>query len=231
MKNTIEKDSIIIDLGAQPFIVSCALKLMGYEVIAYDYNPGPYLSLAEMFGVKVHKCDLERESLGIADESVNCAVLSEVIEHLHPYYINHTLSEVNRVLKVRGKLVITTPSIASLFRRIKLLLGMQPQYRTHVHEYTKGEVERLLIDHGFKIVKSFYTEVNDLSFINAAPEDYLNLKNYWKMLKVAIKKPTRLNVLRATAYPIVKLIPSLRMHIAVVAEKERITQLKGVERW
>ena len=51
------------------------------------------------------------------------------------------------------------------------------------------------------------------------------------MLKVAIKKPTRLNVLRATAYPIVKLIPSLRMLIAVVSEKERITQLKRVERW
>ena len=80
-------------------------------------------------------------------------------------------------------------------------------------------------------MKSFYTEVNDLSFINAAPEDYLNLKNYWKMLKVTAKKPTKLNVLRATAYPIVKLIPSLRMHIAVVSEKERITKLKGVERW
>ncbi|MEM0488816.1 MAG: hypothetical protein QW707_06410 [Candidatus Bathyarchaeia archaeon] len=56
-----------------------------------------------------------------------------------------------------------------------------------------------------KIVKSFYTEASDSSFINATPEDYLNLKNYWKTLKAAIKKPTRLNVLRATAYPIVKL--------------------------
>jgi len=33
------KGSIVVDLGAQPFIVSCALKLMGYEVIAYDYHP------------------------------------------------------------------------------------------------------------------------------------------------------------------------------------------------
>ncbi|MEM1510175.1 MAG: hypothetical protein QW096_09970 [Thermofilaceae archaeon] len=51
------------------------------------------------------------------------------------------------------------------------------------------------------------------------------------MLKVAIKKPTRLNVLRVTAYPIVKLTLSLRMHIAVLLKKERITQLKGVEKW
>ncbi|MEM2046016.1 MAG: hypothetical protein QXO20_07575 [Candidatus Bathyarchaeia archaeon] len=82
------KGGVIIDLGAQPFIVSCALKLMGYEVIAYDYNPGPYQSLAEMFGVKVHKCDLERDSLGIVDESVDCAVLSEVIEHLSHHYLD-----------------------------------------------------------------------------------------------------------------------------------------------
>jgi len=50
--------------------------------------------------------------------------------------------------------VITTPNIASLFRQIKLLLGMQPQYTLCVHEYTKSEVEKVPIDHGFKIVKS-----------------------------------------------------------------------------
>jgi len=226
-----QEGKVVVDLGASPFIMSCALKLMGYEVIAYDYDPQQYLNIAEAFNVKVFKCDLERDSLNMPSESVDCVVLSEVIEHLNPYYVSHAFAEVNRILKDGGVLIITTPNIASLFRRIKLLLGMQLQYRLHVHEYTKGEVERLLIDHGFKIVKSFYTEVNDLSFINATPEDYLNLKNYWEMLKAAIKKPTRLNVLRATAYPIVKLIPSLRMHIAVVAEKERITQLKGVERW
>jgi len=44
------------------------------------------------------------------------------------------------------------------------------QYTLHVHEYTKSEVEKVLIDHGFKIVKSFYTEVSDLSFINVTPE-------------------------------------------------------------
>lgn len=84
------KGSVVIDLGAQPFIVSCALKLMGYEVIAYDYDPQPYLNIAEMFNVKVYRCDLEHNSLVIPSGSVDCAVLSEVIEHLNPYYISHT---------------------------------------------------------------------------------------------------------------------------------------------
>ncbi|MEM0245046.1 MAG: methyltransferase domain-containing protein [Zestosphaera sp.] len=227
-----QKGGFVIDLGAQPFIMSCALKLMGYEVIAYDYDPEPYLSFAKMFDVKVVKCDLERDSLDLGSGSVDCAVLSEVLEHLHPYYVNHILNEVNRVLKIRGRFIITTPNIASLFRRMKLLLGMQPQYRFHVHEYTKDEVERLLIEHGFKIVKSFYTEVNDLFLLEATPEDYLNLRNYWGLLRVAIKRPTRLNVLRATAYPIVKIVPSLRMHVVVIAEKViPSSNLKRVERW
>jgi len=63
---------------------------------------------------------------------------------------------------VGGKLIITTPNIASLFRRAKLLMGKQPIYRFHVKEYTKNEVEGLLRDSGFKILESFYSEVNDL---------------------------------------------------------------------
>jgi len=223
--------NIVVDLGASPFIMSCALKLMGYEVIAYDYDPQQYSSIAEAFNIKVFKCDLERDSLNIPNESVDCAVLSEVIEHLNPYYVSHLLAEVNRVLKYGGTFIITTPNIASLFRRIKLLLGKQPQYRYHVHEYTRSEVEKLLIEQGLKILKSYYTEVNDLSFINATLEEYLNLRSYWKMLKITIKRPTSLNILRTAAYPVVKFVPSLRMLIVVVSKKESVSGMKKIERW
>jgi ribosomal protein L11 methylase PrmA len=32
--------STILDLGAQPFIISCALKKMGFNVTAFDIDPG-----------------------------------------------------------------------------------------------------------------------------------------------------------------------------------------------
>jgi 2-polyprenyl-3-methyl-5-hydroxy-6-metoxy-1,4-benzoquinol methylase len=35
----------MLDLGAQPFIISCALKRMGYNVVALDVEPEPYLSI------------------------------------------------------------------------------------------------------------------------------------------------------------------------------------------
>jgi len=53
-----EPGATLLDLGAQSFIISCALKRMGYNVIAIDAEPEPYLSIAESCGVDVVKCDL-----------------------------------------------------------------------------------------------------------------------------------------------------------------------------
>jgi len=75
-------------------------------------------------------------------------------------------------------LILTTPNIASLFRRLRLMLGLQPQYRYHVHEYTKSEVEQLLQQYGFDVVESFYSDVNDLTFVNAERDEYLALGSY-----------------------------------------------------
>lgn len=64
-----------------------------------------------------------------------------VIEHFH-YYVPQVLSEINKSLKPGGYLILTTPNIASLFRRLRLILGKQPIYRYHVREYTMpGRVE------------------------------------------------------------------------------------------
>jgi SAM-dependent methyltransferase len=204
---------------------------MGYEVIAYDYDPDRYLDIAKAFGVKVVKCDLERDSLGMQDGSIDCAILSEVIEHINPYYVDHTLSEINRILKVGGKIIVTTPNIASLFRRLKLLLGKQPVYRIHVKEYTKYEVEELLRNSGFKILESFYSEVNDLHYIEAKPCDYLRIDGYHDLIQILLKKPSRTNLLRTIAFPLEKAIPTLRMVIVVVAEKIKHVKPLSIERW
>jgi hypothetical protein len=45
---------------------------------------------------------------------------------------------------MRGYLILTILNIASLFRRLKLLLSKQPIYRHHVREYTMEEVLELI---------------------------------------------------------------------------------------
>jgi len=71
-----EQGSTVLDLGAQPFIISCALGKMGYDVVAFDIDPEPYMSIAEACNVNVVRCDLERDELGISN--ADCAVFTEV---------------------------------------------------------------------------------------------------------------------------------------------------------
>ena len=80
------------------------------------------------------------------------------------------------------------------------------------------EVLTMLEEAGFKPVEFYYSAVNDLTYVDAEPEDYKRLRGYAGLLKLAIKKPTKLNLLRAAAYPLVKLIPSLRMLIVAVSQ-------------
>jgi 2-polyprenyl-3-methyl-5-hydroxy-6-metoxy-1,4-benzoquinol methylase len=119
-----KRGSTVLDLGAQPFIISCALRKMGYDVVALDIDPEPYMRIAEACNVNVVMCDLERDELG--NDKADCAVFAEVLEHLHYYYVPLVLSKINRALKPGGVLILTTPNIASLFRRLRLLLGINP---------------------------------------------------------------------------------------------------------
>ena len=81
---------------------------------------------------------LKEMSLGI--NNADCALFTEILKHLHYYYVPLVLSKIIRALKPGGILILTTPNIASLFRRLRLLLGEQPIYRYHVREYTmKGK--------------------------------------------------------------------------------------------
>jgi SAM-dependent methyltransferase len=209
--------STVLDLGAQPFIISCALRKMGYDVVAFDIDPEPYMRIAEACDVNVVRCDLEKDELGV--DNADCAVFTEVLEHLHYYYVPLVLSKINKALKLGGALVLTTPNIASVFRRLRLLLGKQPIYRYHVREYTLGEVVEVVREAGFEVVEAYYSLVEDLTYIDAGPEDYLRVSNFVDLVRVAIRRPTKLNVLRALAYPLVRLRPSLRQLIVVVGVK------------
>jgi 2-polyprenyl-3-methyl-5-hydroxy-6-metoxy-1,4-benzoquinol methylase len=221
--------STILDLGAQPFILSCALRRMGYNVIAFDIEPETYRKIAEACDINVISCDLEKDDPGVSN--AECIVFTEVLEHLHYYYVPIVLNKINKALRREGVLILTTPNIASLFRRIKLLLGIQPIYRYHVREYTMNEILSVLREAGFEIMKAYYSIVNDLAFINAEPDDYLRISRFKEMLGIALKKPTKLNILRILAYPIVKLKPDTRQLMVIIAKKIKEQSLQNLERW
>lgn len=80
-----------------------------------------------------------------------------------------------------------------------------------------SEVIAVLREAEFDIVKAYYA-VNNLTYVNAEP---LKISEYIDLVKIAIKRRTKLNILRTLAYPLVKMLPSLRQLIVVVSVKVR----------
>ena len=100
----------------------------------------------------------------MSDESFDTVVCGELIEHLFqdPMFL---MSEVNRILKPGGHLILTTPNICSLRGVSAILQGYHPGFfhayikpaedgvvdARHNREYTPGEIYRLLLDAGFEV--------------------------------------------------------------------------------
>jgi hypothetical protein len=93
------------------------------------------------------------------------------------------------------------------------------------------EVVSLLREAGFEAIKAYYSIINDLTYIDADPEEYLRISGFEDLVKIVLKNPTKLNILRLLAYPIAKLRPSLRQLIVAVATKAREQAMQMLERW
>lgn len=104
-------------------------------------------------GVDAKSCDVTH-GLPFPDETFDCVYAGEVIEHLID--TDHFISEIHRVTKKGGCVILTTPNLASLHNRIRLLLGKYPvwvEYRLggegHVRAYTIEVMKSQLALHGF----------------------------------------------------------------------------------
>jgi ubiquinone/menaquinone biosynthesis C-methylase UbiE len=112
-----------------------------------------------------YRLNLEEEYIPVADETFDYVLCSEVVEHMEvdPMFM---LSEVNRVLKPNGMLILSTPNIASSRNITKMLNGLDPyfymQYRhtpslyRHNYEYTVYSITSVVTSAGFN--GSIWTE-------------------------------------------------------------------------
>ena len=94
-----------------------------------------------------------------------------------------------------------------------------------------SEVQSMLREAGFEIIKAYYSLVNDLTYIDADPKEYLRISSFKDMTKTVIKRPTKLNILRLLAYPIVNLWPSSRQLIVNVSLKIQEQAIQIGDRW
>jgi len=104
--------------------------------------------------------DLEHERFPFADGAFDAVLFCEVIEHLfeNPVF---TLSEIHRVLKPGGALILSTPNAARSGNLLRIFFGGNPfdQYHLgsplrgsrHSREFTLHELESLIGGCGFRI--------------------------------------------------------------------------------
>ncbi len=109
-----------------------------------------YKNHAESLGIAVASINLEIEAFPYADEYFDVVVVNQVMEHVKEFF--WIASEMNRVLKPGGLLIVGVPNLASWHNRLLLLLGRQPTsirlLGPHVRGYTKQSLVQAMTEYG-----------------------------------------------------------------------------------
>lgn len=144
----------IVELGSDKPFLTHHLRTLNprsrVQTISIDIPYSPY---------PIIRIDIESEAFPFADASVDDVVFTEVLEHLFrdPAW---TIAEIARVLKVGGRLFLTTPNACGYDVLVNLLSQVNPNGRNqfyesiesgHPHLWTADECRILLEAHGFVI--------------------------------------------------------------------------------
>jgi len=79
-------------------------------------------------------CDLNKEKLPYPDNQFDIIIFTEVIEHI--YNPGFVLKEINRILKPKGKLYLSTPNLINIKNKMEFLLFSH--FLTHPNNPEKG---------------------------------------------------------------------------------------------
>ena len=155
-----DKEAKILDLGSG--VTSSFLRLLkkeGYKnILGFDLTKSASRE-AKKHGLKVLLGDLEKDDLEklFKGEKFDYVVLGETIEHL--FYPKEALEKIKKILKPRGKLIISTPNAG--FWLNGLFMVFAPQYldffsvsyssEEHRHFFTTYSFRKLLKESGFEI--------------------------------------------------------------------------------
>lgn len=145
----------VLDLGCRDGVLG--EKLISNKNIVHGMDASERaLKLAEEKGIKVKLCDLEKE-FDLPGDFFDVVTAGEIIEHI--YNIDKFLSEIYRVLKPEGILVLSTPNLAAFGRRLLLFLNKNPHIEIsftgdaagHIRYFIKSTLYRILEEHKFSV--------------------------------------------------------------------------------
>ncbi len=166
-------DSVLVDIGCYAPMISLYQKLKDYRnIIAisnYEWNilnkTHEKKENREKLNLKIFKIDVERQMLPISDSSADVVLMLEVLEHfsIDPLF---AFSEINRILKPDGFLILSTPNALNANFLWKLIAATNPfnepynalDSNRHNRLYSPAEISLLADDCGFQ--PDFITSIN-----------------------------------------------------------------------
>jgi SAM-dependent methyltransferase len=166
----------VLELGSNPYFLSLLIqKYFSFNLQLANYFGDPSRNGLQNDPMEIEgqthefiyqHFNIEKDRFPYPDSTFDVVIFCEIIEHLlmSPDW---PVSEINRILKPDGFILISTPNavrlanIAHLVRGRNIYPGYSPHgpYGRHNREYTMDELKDLLRDHGFEVTKA---EIIDL---------------------------------------------------------------------
>ncbi|HEX6977540.1 MAG TPA: methyltransferase domain-containing protein [Patescibacteria group bacterium] len=166
------KSKKVMEIGSLPCHMTYCLKEMGFNTFGIDINPKVLSKFIRKCNLDVRKCDIEKQRLPFPDNYFDNILFNEVFEHLRIDPLS-TLKEINRVMKPKGIMILTTPNLYALHKIIMFNTGKgfnnayiefeklsKYGYMGHIREYSVNEVKNILEKSGFKVKKVEYKLYN-----------------------------------------------------------------------
>lgn len=169
--NSADKPTIALDIGCYDGEIAKKIKeKIGKECTMYG------IDIAENAAKEVQKKGIIFKTndlnlgLDFPDNMFDFVFAGEIIEHI--YDTDLFVSEIKRVLKPGGTLIITTPNLVSLGRRLCYLLGIgvfmeasltfpkDPQPAGHIRFFTKKLLVDFMAHNNFELEKYVSDTVN-----------------------------------------------------------------------
>jgi ubiquinone/menaquinone biosynthesis C-methylase UbiE len=122
------------------------------EVVLYGVDGyEPSVRRGSDLGINAFHVDIESQRLPFDDQTFDLVVANQVVEHTKDVF--WIFSEMSRVTKPGGGLILGVPNLASLHSRILLLMGEQPSciemLGPHVRGITPAALERFVTADGY----------------------------------------------------------------------------------
>jgi 2-polyprenyl-3-methyl-5-hydroxy-6-metoxy-1,4-benzoquinol methylase len=152
------RDSSLLDVGCGSGTLLGLLKERGFQVRGFDFSAEAAAIAKSENGVDV-VVGSRLQDAGFEDESFDLVTLFHVMEHVtDPRTI---LSEVRRILRPAGRLVLQVPNIESWQFRLFGVRWYGLDVPRHVVNYSNRAMQRLLADSGFKVRRTRHFNLRD----------------------------------------------------------------------